>query len=303
MAGLTAAHALRSRGFNVTLLEKSRGAGGRMATRRFSGSRFDHGAQFFTVRDPRFAAAVKEWECAGSVAPWFTQDGHVRYRGTEGMNGIAKRLACDLDIRAETRVERIDSDGSGWRVLTSRGEMAADALIATPPAPQSLALCQTFLGQLSMEIPLILESISFDPCLAVMAILDGASRVPAPGFVRPLESPIAWIANNTQKGVSEGAPALTIHAGPEFSRANWDAPPEEIARRLLQAAASWIDGRIVETNVHRWRYSQPIATHTDPFLYTRRPAPLAFAGDAFGGPRIEGAFLSGLAAANIVADG
>lgn len=31
---------------------------------------FDHGAQFFTVSDPRFESMVQEWEQAGVVGRW-----------------------------------------------------------------------------------------------------------------------------------------------------------------------------------------------------------------------------------------
>ena len=220
------------------------------------------------------------------------------------MNGIAKSLACGLDVRTETKVEQIYLEGCGWRVATEKGDLQADALILTAPAPQSMALCQTFMDQLSLEVPLILESIAFDPCLALMAVLqEGGSLVPEPGYVRPASGPVAWIADNTQKGISAGPPALTIHADAEFSRLHWDADRSVMERLLLEAARPYWQGAVVETSVQGWRYSQPIASHTEPCLYSRRPAPLAFAGDAFGGPRVEGAFLSGLAAANIVRNG
>ncbi|MBC7927970.1 MAG: NAD(P)-binding protein, partial [Bryobacteraceae bacterium] len=76
MAGLTAAGALRARGWAVVLLDKGRGAGGRMATRRIGESGLDHGAQFFTVLDARFRDAVNRWERANWVAPWFAEGGH-----------------------------------------------------------------------------------------------------------------------------------------------------------------------------------------------------------------------------------
>ena len=61
MAGMTAGEALQTAGWRVVLLDKGRRAGGRMATRRIGSSRFDHGAQFFTVPDPRFRAVVAQW--------------------------------------------------------------------------------------------------------------------------------------------------------------------------------------------------------------------------------------------------
>jgi predicted NAD/FAD-dependent oxidoreductase len=84
IAGLTAAAALEARGWAVVLLDKGRGPGGRMATRRIGESRLDHGAQFFTVRDARFREAANRWEQAGWVAPWFAEGRHVRYRAEAG---------------------------------------------------------------------------------------------------------------------------------------------------------------------------------------------------------------------------
>jgi predicted NAD/FAD-dependent oxidoreductase len=94
--------------------------------------------------------------------------------------------------------------------------------------------------------------------------------------------------------------ALTIHATIGFSRLCFEAPPEEVARQLLHAAAPWLGGEVDAWQLHRWKYSQPVATCSEACLYTALPAPLAVAGDAFAGPRIEGAFLSGMAAAKIL---
>jgi len=88
-----------------------------------------------------------------------------------------------------------------------------------------------------------------------------------------------------------------------FSRSNLELPQEEVTQRLLQAAAPWLGSEVAQWQLHRWRYSQPGAACAEPFLYTAEPRPLAFAGDGFGGPRIEGAFLSGMAAAHRIARG
>ena len=141
-----------------------------------------------------------------------------------------------------------------------------------------------------------LAALRYDPCIAVLAALDAPSRLPFPGAMQLNQDPLQWIADNQRKGTSD-VPAVTIHATPGFSAANWDAPLEATGETLLQAAAPWIGARAVVTQVHRWRYSQPVALHPEPCLFLAEPAPLLFAGDAFGGPRVEGAVLSGLAAA------
>jgi predicted NAD/FAD-dependent oxidoreductase len=286
MAGLTAARILLARGWAVTLLDKGRGVGGRMATRRIGQNVFDHGAQFFTVRDVRFREAVEEWKKAGLVADWFEEGGHTRYRGVTGMNSIAKHLAAGLDVRTGTRVTSAELTRAGWSVLCESGEnFSADSLLLTAPAPQSVAL-------LPAELRPALDEIQFDPCIALLVSLSCSSQVPAPGYVRPERGPIEWIADNTQKGISSGDGALTIHARADFSREYFEAPAEEAARLLLDAADV-----VGDWQLHRWKYSKPSGWSGAPCWYSDSPAPLAMAGDAFAGGRVEGAFLSGVAAA------
>ncbi len=105
------------------------------------------------------------------------------------------------------------------------------------------------------------------------------------------------MADNYRKGISQVPGAITIHAGPEFSLKYWDEADEMVAKHLLDAAAEWIGSNSKIVHVHRWRYSKPLRLHPEPYLAISDPAPLIFAGDAFAGPRVEGAALSGLAAA------
>lgn len=289
MAGLTAARHLQQHGWNVTVLDKGRGVGGRLATRRIGAQRLDHGAQFFTVRDPEFAAAVQTWEDSGWVQPWFTQDNHTRYACPAGMNSLAQRLAEGLPVHTSCQVSRIET---GFNITTQDDRrFTAHALILTPPAEQSLAL----LAGLNTPLRHALNTIEYDPCFALLLTGDGESRVPEPGYARPAEGPISWVADNARKGITTPL-ALTIHATPAFSRDYFDRAHEAEAI-LREAAGQWHTGNITEAQLHRWRYSQPVAAYPERCLFSHAPGPHAVAGDAFGGPRIEGAFLSGLAAA------
>jgi predicted NAD/FAD-dependent oxidoreductase len=134
--------------------------------------------------------------------------------------------------------------------------------------------------------------------LALLVSLDGPSLVPGPGYVRPVDGPISFIADNTQKGISIGAAALTIHAQAAFTRSYLDAPEEEVTPYLLAAAEPFLGACVVTSSqLHRWKHSHATSSYPEPTLFFAGPSPLAFAGDGFGAPRIEGAFLSGLAAA------
>ena len=310
IAGLVAARSLQNRGLRVLVLDKGRGVGGRLATRSFEGGRFDYGAQFFTVRNPAFRSLVEEWLGAGIVAPWaegfhlpdgkFKDTGEVHYRGVGGMRTIATHLARNLDVRSQVQVKTVSIDKTIWKVSDTNGNVfAGKCLILTPPVPQSLALLEVGNVPLEKSVRAELSRFAYNPCIAVMAVLEGPSRIPAPGGMWFSGEPIAWLADNTLKGTCLGANggcSITLHADAEFSRGHWTHATQASAF-LLQKASPWLGARVKEFQTHQWRYSQPTYIHHDPVLFVRSPAPLAFAGDAFGGPRVEGAALSGLAAA------
>jgi predicted NAD/FAD-dependent oxidoreductase len=309
IAGIMAAHRLKTAGIGTTLLDKGRRPGGRMATRDMGGGRIDYGAQFITVRDPAFNHLTTRWAAAGILTEWsrgfagpdgtVQKDGHPRFRGVSGMNAIPAHVAQGLDVRSQEEVEALSLRGQGWEVLTrSETRYLADALILTPPVPQSLRLLERGDVSLSEDLSEILRAITYDPCLAVLAVLEGPSRLPAPGGVQLAGKPIAWIADNRIKGISPRASTLTIHGGPSFSRSHLDSDPKKTLEHLLDAASEWCAAAIQEARLHRWRYSLPASTHSERCLMASEPAPLLFAGDAFGGPRVEGAALSGLAAAD-----
>ncbi len=307
IAGLTAAALLQEVGLPVLVLDKGRGVGGRMATRRFGHGRFDHGAQYFTARDETFQQSVVGWQAAGIATVWAhgfaagdepPGTGHPRYRGVAGMTSIPKYLAKALDVQLQTRVTAAAREGDSWLAQTESGPtFAGQALLLTPPVPQSLALLAAGQVSLPSDTAKDLQALTYNPCLALMVLLAGPSRLPAPGGLRLEKSKIAWMADNHQKGISPAGYALTIHAHPDYSRQRWDDDASEIAADLLVEAAAWLDSEVVEWQLQRWRYAQPLTTYAKPTLLLPGTLPLVFAGDAFGGPRVEGAALSGLAAA------
>jgi len=306
MAGLTAAHLL-SGVAEVVVLDKGRGVGGRLATRRVGEATFDHGAQFITTHTDEFAATITQLVGSGVVAPWFRgrigpngivdPDGHTRYRGAVSMNAIAKELAVGLDVRTASLVASLVHDGKSWTVVLADGtELKADGIVVTSPVPQTLALLESGGVVLTPNDADALAAITYDPCIALMAVLDGPSGLNEAGAVDPASGPIDWMADNFLKGIS-AVPAVTIHATPEFSRAQWDASDEAITASLLDAAqleSSVIPGSI---QIQRWRYARPSIEHPERFLRLSDMPPFVCAGDAFGGAKVEGAALSGAAAA------
>jgi renalase len=312
ISGLLAAKELQNAGRTVTVLDKGRGVGGRMATRRLGGSRLDHGAQFFTVREERFSGLVDGWLAGGVAAEWSrgfadaqgnaNPDGHPRYRGAEGMTSIPKHLAVGLDVRTGEQAIRVDRTAEGWTVTCESGlTVSGGALLLTAPVPQSLTLAESGGYRLPDEARRELEGVAYDPCLALMALLDGESPVPEPGGVQIKDEPLDWIGDNATKGMAD-RPALTIHGGPQWSREHYDDDEADVTRALLGLAGGQLGvdlaAATTETSLARWRYSWVTSSHEEDCLLASEDPPLVFCGDGFGKPKVEGAALSGLAAAD-----
>ena len=312
ISGLLAARRLRDAGREVIVLDKSRGVGGRMATRRIGDAVLDHGAQFVTWHGPEFRRLVEEWMTDGVAREWTrglsfphrrNGNGSPAFRGQSGMTSIPKRIAERLDVRLSSRVLGVDRTGRAYVVHTESGDLLrADVLLLTAPVPQSLAILDAGDVEPTPEDRRTLESIHYDPCLTLLAVLDGPSAIPTPGALNLNGEPIAFIADNRQKGISPEANSVTIHAGPIFSRSRFDDEPEAVAAELIEAARDHLAAGVDSWQLHRWRYGVPVLRHPEPFLKLTKE-PIYFAGDAFGGPNVEGAALSGLAAAERIREG
>lgn len=315
LAGLAAARELQASGREFLVAEKSRGLGGRAATRRWAHGPVDHGAQFFTVRSPEFRAQVDDWLGRGVCFEWtrgfhqWTRDGvqdeppdrHPRFACHDGMSVLSRDLAggCDDRILRNERLVRLTPDGEHWAGEFDSGRViVADTVLLTAPAPQAALL----LAEALPEAAESLASRAMSPCLAL------AARYPRQGLpwrgIQFTGHPIlSWVGHDTSKRPDShrGSTILVLHANPGFSESNYAEPPETMTAAML-AALSEATGtdfaNPTETFFHRWRYSQPVAPGTPAaaFLSWSGPAPLLAAGDAVGGGRIEGAWLSGRAA-------
>lgn len=351
IAGLSAAGALAAAGRRVLVLDKSRGVGGRMATRRIGGAVCDHGAQFFTVRTGEFATVVEDAVRAAVVAEWCrgfsrdgsigvddngtgeigTGDGHPRYRGGRGMTDLPKWLAARLgewgdavEIRTAAKVTSIAAANGGVRITIDREGggseiVVASGVVLTPPVPQALELMRAggllAGGSVDQEAIESLRTVDYDPCFTALLVLDRPSLVPPPGAIQfaaqmpgpvaQMPGPVAWIADNQQKGIST-VPALTVHATSRFSREWFDTPLDEVGAMLIAAVSPWIDGDpatvIVERSVHRWKFSAPTTILPERCVAVSMVPPVVCCGDAFAGPRVEGAATSGMAAGRWLAD-
>lgn len=312
ISGLCAAHILQDQGKKVIVLDKGRGVGGRMSTRRIDNGVIDHGAQFFTARDERFNKWVQGWVEEGTAVEWSrgfpaldkdsieqATDDDPHYRGTKGMTTVPKQLARDLEVHVNACVNRIAPLAKGWEAQTEEGQkFRAHALILTPPVPQSLSILEASKIGLPSQIQSSLNAISYEPCIAVLALIDGPSHIPYPGGLHLPGEPVNWIADNHRKGISLKQMSIIIHAGPRYSRENLQADDNSLITELTDAVSKCIRSRILQAQVHKWHYCKPVRVYPEPCLAVPGSWPMIFAGDAFGASLIEGAVLSGVAAAH-----
>ncbi len=313
IAGLMCGRTLVDHGIEVKVFEKSRGVGGRMATRRTSaGPQFDHGAQYFTVRDARFDRYLKSWTHDGIVAPWegriatlangqlaWKENKTPRFVGVPGMSAVCRHLATDLDVEFQVRVHpprRIDNT---WWLTDEQGKQLGefDCVITSAPAPQSAELLGAVPG-----LQQLAQSAQMSGCWAAMIAFEKELDLPLDGaFVD--QSPLSWIArNDTKPGRNAAQECWVLHASPEWTTQNIEIDSELALTQLLNAfwQATGIAARTPSYSaIHRWRYAIP----TEPLDHRcliDSELRIGACGDWCSGPRVEGALLSGMAMAGRV---
>jgi renalase len=218
------------------------------------------------------------------------------------MASIPKHIAQGLDVRTGERVVGVDEGDDCWEVVCESGlRVAGDALVLGAPVPQALKLTSSAGYTLPDGAKRQLEAVSYDPCLALMVLLEGPTGVPEPGGMQIKGEPLDWIGDNKRKGIS-GAPGITVHAGPKWSRSHFEDGESEVIDSMISFAGDRLGvdlaPAVVETSLVRWRHSWVTNPHPEPCLFASDDPPLLFCGDAFGQPKVEGAALSGLAAAD-----
>lgn len=307
LSGLVAAQRLRAEGIQTLVVDKGRSVGGRLATRRIGDATLDHGAQFFTVRSPEFQQQVDTWLSEAVIDVWCegfeVHDGYPRYRASGGMNQLARSLTEGLDIVTRAPVQSVSPGSDTWAVSYEEGARDLDeavAVLLTAPVPQSLALLRSG-GVVHSEAASGLDDIKYHRVIALLATTTGQPQLgPIGAKQQPDDPSFSFVADNKAKGISTET-ALTFHTAHARSAELWDLGDDEIRRQLLPHAATTVGldpSDFTQVQVKKWRYSGPVTPWPDrSVVVAEQPGPILMAGDAFGGPKVEGAFLSGRHAA------
>jgi predicted NAD/FAD-dependent oxidoreductase len=326
IAGAACATSLQRAGWNVSLFDKSRGVGGRMATRRVDwtdtfgtehSTEFDHGAQHFGARHARFRAVMRRAEAAGCVAAWQprvhaawpTAIKRQCFVPLPNMPALARHLLADMPVRLTQPVQRLQRAGTGWQVVVAGGPAPGDVagpveqhfdhvVLAMPPAQAAVLL-----AGLNDDWADALMQVRMEPCWTLMAVTNDLDW--PWDAVEPERGPLCWVGRNDRKPgrtAPAGCATWVAHTTPAWSAAHLEDEPEAVASALRAALAALLPStraggrplRWLHSSVHRWRYAMPGAALPggldawwDPTLG------LGICGDFLGGGDVEAAWRSG----------
>lgn len=330
VAGCAAAWALREAGLDVVLLEKSRGVSGRAATRRRDGFAYDHGANYFKTQNDRVAAVIHgalptddlaeiegdvwTFDGTGALAPGDpAQNAAAKWTYRPGLNTLGKLLLGQTAARLhrQCRVARLDQQPDGWHLFDTDAAALGrfDAVLLTPPAPQTLDLLAASRLDADLREGLArgLDAASYRAQFSIILAYD--QRLDRPGRVFGFVNTdgahdVAWLSFEHDKPghVPAGHSLLVVQMAPAWTRAHYEVPPAELVREAAEHASALLGQdlrRPAWTDHQRWRYALPDAGADAEALAAAREAGLFVAGDAVAGKgRVEAALASGLAAAD-----
>lgn len=302
IAGLSCAEAISALGHEVILFDKGRGPGGRMSTRRIASPMgevsFNHGAQYFTARDPAFQQQVDRWAGQGTVARW-PEAAHDAWVGTPGMNAVIKAMAAGQDVRWNVHVDRLERDGNGWTITAGAATFSGfSAVVLAVPSEQALPFLSLHDFAMARQA-MPLRSL---PCWTGMfAFAQPLST--QQGIIRDTGA-IAWAARGFGSGDTDSGPQTwVVQARPEWSDAHLELSAEEIAPLLQAELAAALGIDLPEPLIavaHRWRYAMNPGLRLGALW--NGDIGLGACGDWLMGPRVECAWLSGQALAEKIAN-
>ena len=323
MAGVTCARSLADAGLKVQMFDKSRGVGGRMATRRVEWSNqegalqratFDHGSPGFSAHADDFACFVDQALRDGLVAPWLptmAPGSHAPQGKTTvwvpvpDMPSLCRGVLADLPILTQCCIDVLRRDPAGW-CLEGSGTTVADGfnavVVAIPPA-QATPLLRPHRSDWALRA----QALPMCPGWTLMGITSDDGTALDWDLARPPSGPLSLVVRNDAKPGRGRVPGLAqwvVHASASWSQAQLESSASDVQAALQEALAHWLGHPLIwhHAAVHRWRYAAalPAEVLSAECCWWDAPSGLGVCGDALGGAGVEGAWLSGRALATAV---
>lgn len=317
LAGAACAQALCQAGQRVQVFDKSRGPGGRLATRLLAWTgaagqartaRLDHGAVSLTARTDSFRRFLSQAAQAGWVAPWTPtlathslalDDDGPHYVPVPEQPELCRRLLEGAATTWSSAIVAMHEQAAGWQLETAAGRLPEhhDAVLLALPPAQAAPLLAPHRRDWAQRASLAL----MQPCWTLMGVADAPRHAgPAWDLARPPEGALAWVMRCDSRPARKPVPAeahWVLHARPGWSRRYLEQPPEWVLPRLQAELFGWLGQPVSWQHavVHRWRYAQPQRHTGDPagHCWWHAGRRLGVCGDFLGGTGAEGAWLSG----------
>jgi hypothetical protein len=311
LSGLIAARILKNHGHSVQIFEKTGEPGGRISSVRHGGATFDTGAQYFTVRDNTFRKLMKRLIKKGLVQQWNVdirvlgrsvpsgkRNPPVRYVGTPTMSAVPKHLASSLEIFFDTHVTGVERSGKRWLIHAGEKNVEGrfDVILISVPPPQARSLIASIPSLHEKSI-----SVGFTPCWAVTIVFTKKIALEFDAaFIHG--SPVSWAARNSSKPSRTSSEAWVLHGNPDWSHTHIRAKSEFVVETLLRSFL----------HASGCSYENPVSSQAVLWTYAKATSPIStkclwdasvmagLLGDWCSMSRVEGAFLSGAAAADRV---
>lgn len=325
IAGLTCAQQLQQAGYQVVVIEKSRGLGGRLATRRLQGTHADHGVCYLKPKGTEFKAWLDRFISEGILQPWTDAiyelhadqiqpptNREICYASPLGITAIAKSLASSLTILNNHRAIRLEQT-EGWTIHFEHQAAAiqAKAVVVAIPAPQAAMLLDSLQSDLGASFWTTLNAVEFAPCISAIAVYPEERQrdidaLDWKAIVCPQADDLGWIGIDSTKQQHPTQPVFVLQSSAAFARQFLEASDLQIVGaqlcdRAAQVVASWLNTPEV-LQVHRWRYAFALNPLSQPYLVANTAFPLICTGDWCLGNRVEHAFQAGRATAVAIAD-
>jgi renalase len=296
LCGLTLARRLKEQGRAFKIIEKSRGVGGRMATRRDGLAAYDHGAQFYKTGRTADLSFDQEFSRQNLAQIWFIKDGYVFKSASGGMTRLAKSLAQGVDILLNHQLSRIGPGPANTLKLEMLdGQIfSTQNLFLTCPLPQSLKI----LSDSKIDYPRHLDDILYAKALVgLFEIETDNPLVNGITYQQPSSEMIFSIANQQSKNVSQNL-AFTVTMQPIWSDQHFEADEDFTLRKIQNAFEVHLKQlgdrpiKIIKGTLKKWRYSHPLRKSEALF---EKFGNITLLGDAFGGGSLNGATASAMA--------
>ena len=294
----SAIHLRKNTDLEINLFDKARGLGGRLATRRAEGGKFDHGAQYFSIERIKNLPEIQMLINEGVINNIEDKD---IYFSPDGMTNIAKKLLIDFNIFKEHKLVSIDKENENYKLFFENGStFNSDYIIMSCPMPQSLEILNKSKIDYDNNLIKDLEDLSYFPCIVVMI----KSEIKLSNLEKHIgtdvdSKDISWIGDNYGKKVSSIENYYTIQCSPEFSYENFENEYDETNKKLKHEMEKIFGSNYQILSNHKWRYSIPKNFYQgDNSLVINQKDFLGLCGDIFTNGRFDGAITSGLSIAD-----